>query len=114
MAATLKRLKVQNVGISLTDLTTGTETGPAVSKVWNIPRLYITNIHASATPTVTVTHVTSAVSTNLPPFTLGVRRSSTGAYILENIVLLNGDKLQIVSDVAASLDVFGSIMEEDA
>lgn len=110
MAATLKRLKVQNVGTAATDLTTGTETGPAAAKVWNIPRLYITNITSSAV-NVTVGHVTSTTTTNL------VKSKSLAAndtLILENITLINGDKIQVTSSAATSLDVFGSVMEEDA
>lgn len=110
MAATIKRAKLQNVGTVATDLTTGTETGPAASKVWNIPRLYVVNITASAV-NVTVTHVTGATSTNL------VKSKSLAAndtMILENITLVNGDKIQVLSGTATSLDVFGSIIEEDA
>lgn len=110
MASTLKRLKVQGVGTSAVQLTTGTETGPASEKVWNVPRLYLCNITSSSI-TVTVTHKTGATSTNLVK---SKTLSANDTLILENIVLLNGDSVEVLSNTATSLDSYGSVMEEDA
>lgn len=109
MASTLKRVKLQSIGTTPTALTTGTETTPGASKVWNIQRLYITNITASAV-TVTLTHTTSAVNTNIIK---GKSLAANDTVIIENIALLNGDTLILTSGTATSLDTFGSIVEED-
>lgn len=109
MASTLKRLKLQSVGTGATTLTTGTETSPGASKVWNIQRLYITNITASAV-NITLTHTTSAVNTNIIK---GKSLAANDTVIVENIVMVNGDTLILTSGTATSLDAFGSISEED-
>lgn len=110
MAATLKRLRLSGVGTTATSLTTGSETGPGASKVWNLPRLYLCNTTGSAI-TVDVALVVSATSYYL------VKDKSLAAndtLILENITLINGDAVQVASDTAASLDAYASVMEEDA
>jgi hypothetical protein len=110
MAGTLKRLKVQSVATGGTDLTTGTETGPPATKVWNIPRLYICN-RTTAIVKIDVAHKTGATATYLAS-----QRDLAGndTIILENIVLLNGDLVNVLAGTATAVDVFGSIIEEDA
>jgi hypothetical protein len=110
MAGTLKRAKLQSVGTSATALTTGTETGPASGKVWNIPRLYVAN-RTAADVTAHVSHKTSATDTYLC-WTRTVKAYDT--QLFEHLVLLAGDSITITSSAASSLDVFGSILEEDA
>lgn len=110
MASTLKRVKLQGVGTTATALTTDTETGPAVGKVWNIPRLYLCNITASQV-VVTVAHRTGTTDTRV---LLSKTLAANDTLILEHVVLLNGDSLLVVSGTATSLDAFGSVLEEDA
>ena len=110
MASTLKRAKLQAVGTVATQLTTGTETTPAMGKVWNIPRLYVCNKTASDV-TAHVSHQTAATNTYLC-YNRTIKAYDT--QLFENLVLLNGDSVYVTSSAATSLDVFGSILEEDA
>lgn len=112
--ATLKRLKYVNIGTSSVTLTLdgtpGGTNGPAASIVWNIPRLYLTNVTAGIVK-VTVTHSTGATPCRLA-FTRPVAIGD--ALVLENIVMLTGDYITVVADTVSGIDAFGSIDEEAA
>lgn len=108
-------MTLRGVGTTATAMTTGSETGPAAGKVWNIPRLYITNVTAGAILATVEHRYLGPTDTSIcEGFPLAAKGDQAATLILENIVLVNGDSIMITSGTAASIDAYCSVLEEDA
>jgi hypothetical protein len=109
MASTIRRVRLKEVGVTPTAVTTGSLDSPASGKVWNIPRLYLCNVTAG-TISVSLDLYVSATAYHLVKL---YALAPYGSLILENIALVNGDNLRVTSSAATSLDAYGSVIEED-
>ena len=116
MAATIDRLTARSVGTASTTLlaSDGSASGPANAKVWNLPRVYLTN-RLTASIEVDLLLDDGANDTYIcEGFPLAAKGEQAATLILEDITLVNGDSIKIRSNTAASLDGYASVLEEDA